>query len=84
MKTNTQTENPRAENLDGFLDPADLNAHISEVVTAGDYCPQYIKYATRKARAMDCRLMGLIEEARTHEFACDTLYPSISDAWRVW
>lgn len=73
-----------ATNLDGFIDPADLNSHIAKVVQAGNYCKKYVSYANRKARAMDCRLMGLIEEARTHEAACDAIYPTIAPAWRVW
>ena len=76
-----KTQKTEPENLDAFLDPADLNAHIAAVVDAGNYDAQYINYGKRKARAMDCRLMGLIEEALVNERACDSIYPSISDAW---
>lgn len=70
------------ENLDGFSDPADLNAHKAAMVDSGLFNPAYVQYCTRKARAMDCRLMGLIEEARTHEQACDVIYTRIPKSLR--
>lgn len=79
MKTNPALE---PMNLDAFIDPADLNAHKAAVVDAGSYNRHYVDYCTRKARAMDCRLMGLIEEARTHEAACDSIYPRIPASLR--
>lgn len=68
---------PKPANLDSFNDPADLNAHKAAMLESGSFNTHYIHYCTRKARAMDCRLMGLIEEALTHERACDMIYSSI-------
>lgn len=81
-KTYTPEQTEQAVNLDGFLDPAELNAHIAFIVERGNYCEQYVAYGNRKARAMECRLMGLIEEACQHEQACDAIYRRIHTDWR--
>jgi len=80
-----------AENLDGFADSADLNAHIAELVdlhpsdSATYLSPipvAYLAYAKHRARAMDCRLMGLMEEALVNERACEREYARIPSVWQ--
>ncbi len=80
-----------AVNLDAYMDSADINAHVAELLAKFPSDPvtyvspipaAYLNYARRKARAMDCRMSGLIEEARTHEAACDAIYKTIPALWR--
>lgn len=82
----------KAENLDGFLDSAELNKHAAALleenagILPGWNSPvprAYLAYISRKARAIDCRKAGLIEEARTHEEVCESIYANeIPALWR--
>ncbi len=81
-----------APNLDAFNDSADINAAVAKLLEeqSGAAClgmvspipPEFTEYARRKARAIDCRKSGLIEEARTHESACEAIFSTIPAAWR--
>ena len=63
-------------NLDGFIDPVDLDALTSVY-------EELARYATHKAKVMRLRERGYIQAALEHESKCEDIYRVLPE-WARW
>lgn len=62
-------------NLDGFFCAVELLGAVGSLTGRGSRL--YRRYARYKARAMNCRLNGLIDLALRYEATCDRVYAKL-------
>ena len=67
-------------NLDGFANTVELLGAVGSLKGRGSRL--YRRYARYKARAMNCRMNGLIDQAIRYEETCDRIYARLPEKLR--
>lgn len=70
-------------NLDGFIDPKDLEVVRNELKAIGAALLELNSYALCKAMAMEHRIRGQINLALACEQACDSIAKRLPE-WAKW